>query len=121
ANKLGTCDGARKFVLRVVPELAYLFGLPLLIKQSQIKRGLSPDMISAGLAQLGRCARLGLDAHEKAALNYVLRSERLSRIEIHARFKVLEPHIKIAADPETWEQTVERIDAARMKEVSSRS
>lgn len=121
ADKLGTCDGARKFVLRIVPELAYLFGLPLLILQSQIKRSLAPAAIPAALSQLGRCARLGLDDHEKAALNYVLRKARYSRIEIHARFDDLNPHIQPAQGTEQWEQTVDRIETAVISELNRRS
>jgi hypothetical protein len=111
-HKLGTCDGARKFVLRIVPELAYLFGLPLLILQSRVKRGVSSDSVPASLSQLGRCARIGLDHHEKAAVNYALRTKRLSRIEIHTRYLELEAHIQPPESGETWEQTVARIQAA---------
>jgi len=34
-DKLKTCIGARKFVLRVLPELSYLFGVPALLTQRQ--------------------------------------------------------------------------------------
>ena len=112
-TKLKTCDGARKFVLRIVPNLAYAFSLPTLLKQ-QLE---STDEADAGLvptqlAQLAYCMRHGFDTHEKAALSHHLRRERLSRVMLHERFNEIQPYLATAAADETWEGTLRRVQAA---------
>ena len=112
-EKLKTCDGARKFVMRIVPNLAYLFSLPEKLVQrvaAENEREVVPA--SSALAQLGQCVRRGFDSHEKAALNYHLRKENLSRRMLHDRFKAIRPHLNAAPPEETWEDTLVRVRAA---------
>ena len=54
-EKLKTCDGARKFVLWIVPELAYVFGVPALLKQraAAVEKG-AAIVVPPALAQLRR-------------------------------------------------------------------
>ena len=112
-TKLKTCDGARKFIMRIVPSLAYAFSLPALLKQ----HAASPDGSEAGvvppqLAELAHCVRHGFDTHEKAALNQHLRNERLSRVLVHERFSAIQPHLTAAPLEETWADTLARVEAA---------
>lgn len=56
------CEFARKFVLRVVPDLAYAFRLPWLIV---MRRG-HPDVDALGpLSHLGTAVELGVDSESK--------------------------------------------------------
>ena len=120
ADKLKTCDGARKFVLRIVPELAYLFGLPVQLLQRAEADAPEPKPIPPALSQLALCARLGFDTHEKAALNYQLRSAHFSRISLHKHFDPVVPYLRPAPADETWEQTLDRVEAASMEELDNR-
>ncbi|WDG17045.1 DEAD/DEAH box helicase [Microbacterium sp. Clip185] len=73
---------ARKFVLRVVPDLAYLFTLPSLVRSEQAKLGLAeplPD--DHPLTTLSRCVELGVDSAEKV---HVLElAPRTTRAQVH--------------------------------------
>lgn len=113
ADKLKTCIGARKFVLRVLPELSYLFGVPALLRQRQSAYDGESAALSPALTKLSACVRRGYHSYDQAALSYSLRTEKLSRRQLHARFKELKPYIKAAAENETWEQAIDRIDSAR--------
>lgn len=58
---------ARKFVLRVVPDLAYLFSLPALILDQRSTFGLSPELADDdALRYLAQCVELGVDTISKA-------------------------------------------------------
>ncbi|MCY4559105.1 MAG: DEAD/DEAH box helicase [Chloroflexi bacterium] len=112
-KKLKTCDGARKFVIRIIPSLAHASSLPALLKQYPE----STDESDAGpiepqLSQFAFCVRHGFDHHEKAALYLELRERRLSRVRVHKRFKAIRPHLASAATDETWEDTLGRVKAA---------
>lgn len=112
-TKLKTCDGARKFVIRIVPSLAHASGLPAMLKQHLE----STDESDAGpiepqLSQFAFCVRHGFDNHEKAALYLELREQRLSRMSVHNRFKVMQPHLTSATPDESWEDTLGRVKSA---------
>ena len=109
-KKLKACDGARKFVVRIIPSLAYVFSLPLILWKHTATEHKDEDIfIPAALIQLSQCVKHGFDAHEESALNHHLRKKRLSRVELHERFEQLRPYL--APDPgrETWERTLERV------------
>ena len=73
-SKLKTCDGARKFAVRIVPSLSHACSLP-----ARIRQHLTPseerehDLLEPALAQFAFCVRHGFDKHEKAALYVELR------------------------------------------------
>ncbi len=112
-EQLKACDGARKFMIRIVPELAYAISVPALLAQhaASANEGKAASVPSA-LAQLGYCVRHGFDAHEKAALHHHLRNERLSRRMLHDRFKAIRPYLNSAPPEETWEGTLVRVRTA---------
>ncbi|MBX9794144.1 MAG: DEAD/DEAH box helicase, partial [Burkholderiaceae bacterium] len=64
AEKTGKCDNARDFVLRVVPDIAYIASLPELVRRE------TEDLGGASLtfSRLSACIRDGLDTIEKLAL-----------------------------------------------------
>lgn len=111
-QSLKACLDARKFVLRVVPELAYLFGIPALLRQRRNAAAGDEVELQPALAHLGRCVRQGFKNHEQAALNQHLRSARLSRLQLHQRYALIEPYLVAASDGETWDDAVNRVVAA---------
>ena len=112
-RKLKTCDGARKFVMRIIPNLSYVFRLPLMFFRHAATEGESGAIfIPAALSQLGQCVKLGFNTHEKSALSYHLRNEFLSRVMIHERFDRIQMHLSPAPGRETWEQTLKRVRSA---------
>ena len=86
ADRLGECRSARVFVLQVVPDLAYVFGLPSqVIRATDSARDL-PRHWSLSLETLGSCVREGFDEAEKLALHLV-RERRRSRVAVHRHFR----------------------------------
>ena len=60
---------ARKFVLRVIPDLAYVVSLPALVYNERATfSGAEPLQEGHGLMSLGRCVEFGVDSYEKANL-----------------------------------------------------
>lgn len=119
-KNLKTCIRARRFVLRVIPELSFLFGLPALLHERSQAGEESPTPLPAAMSQLGRCVKNGFNFHEKAALNVHLRRARLTRREIHQHFAALKPHLTSASAGETWEQTLDRLERAMELEINAR-
>lgn len=119
-KKLKTCDGARRFALRIIPELSYLFGLPALLHERAQAKADDPVPLSSVLTQLGRCVRLGFNFHEKAALNQIMRKARFSRRQLHQHYALVKPHLTAARPGETWDQTLERVEIASEKELNAR-
>nr|WP_306267717.1 DEAD/DEAH box helicase [Pararhizobium sp. IMCC3301] len=119
-KKLKTCDKARRFALRIIPELSYLFGLPALLHERGQVNAENPIPLSAVLSQLGRCVRLGFNFHEKAALHQIMRKARFSRRQLHQHYALIKPYLAGAASSETWEQTIARVELASDKELNAR-
>ena len=112
-TKLKTCDGARKFVIRIVPSLAHACSLPALLRHHSTTSDESEaGFVPPQLAQLAHCVRHGFDSHEMAALDLELRHERLSRVMVHQRFKEIQACLDDTPEDETWEGTLERVKAA---------
>lgn len=113
ADKLKTCVDARKFVLRVIPDLAYLFGIPaFLIQNRHALEEEGGQKLSANFAKLGACLRLGFESVELLAVGFHLRGKRPSRRQVHENFTSLLPHLKPAPSGETWDAAVDRIEDA---------
>lgn len=114
ADRLRTCLDARKFALRVIPDLAYLFGIPaFLIQNRHALRVDGSQELSAGLAKLGACIRLGFESVDLIALGFSLRAERPSRRQVHERLAAILPYLKAASPGETWDAAVDRIAGAQ--------
>lgn len=72
------CEFARKFVLRVVPDLAYLYGLPWLIARI---RGTTDELGDRPIARLSEAIELGVDSLDK--LDFLAESVLHSRTGAH--------------------------------------
>ena len=109
ASKLAKLDNARNFVLRVVPELAFVFGLPLQILRA-MKKGTEEESALPGLylSTLSACVRGGFDVAEKLALRQAL-STRSSRVAVHKEYAQLSKSFEQAKDAEDLTSAVKRV------------
>jgi hypothetical protein len=105
------CETAREFVLRIVPELAYVFGLP-----GQVFRALAAhngEQVDPplGLVTLGPCVREGIDKIEKLALRQYRRG-RVSRRAVHREFAIIEPYLGPSVLGENFPGVIGRVESA---------
>ena len=108
AEPSAKCTNAREFVVKVVPELAYVFGVP-----AQIFRAMNLDKdveieVPVGLAVLGVCVRTGVDSAEKAALRQLL-ARRTPRRVIHREMISLSPFLQASVLETSFTDTVRRV------------
>lgn len=101
---LKQCDQARKFVLRLLPELAHIFSLPELVRRRLEMEALA----SVHLECLGHCVRNGFDTVEKLAMAR-LKAKKLSRVGIHKKWDEIAWWVPEAARTETWQEVYERV------------
>ncbi|MBP2489139.1 hypothetical protein JOH50_004866 [Rhizobium leguminosarum] len=110
-NKLKTCLDARRFALRIAPELAYLFGLPaLLLQRRQLSDDKEESEPAAVISRLGTCVRLG---YRNAAVAAVAsRQPSLSRRGARKRFEQIVPYLAAGTKGETWSAVLSRVETA---------
>jgi len=120
-DKVGKCINARKFVIRIVPDISYLFGIPLMIfEREQLLKEIPQDAPPAML-QLRRCARAGFNFHELAAIETNMRKANWTRRQIHESYSEIKPYLDKAEEGEIWEMTLERVELAMDKELNARA
>lgn len=105
------CEQARRFVLRVLPELAYVFSLPELVRRHLVVEEMSLDvdeLASVELEKLGSCVREGYDTVEKLALAKV-RGKTASRVRVHRQWDVMDWWMDSKVPGETWQELFERV------------
>ena len=84
-EKLGKCESARAFVLRVVPSLAYLCGVASEVFRAAVAE---EDLVGEGLINLEvlrSCVHGGFDRAEMLALSWI-RGPEASRVAVHRDF-----------------------------------
>lgn len=108
-EKLGKCDLARDFVLRIVSELAFAFGLPLQTLRA-MKKGTEQELVlpGLGLSALSSCVRHGFDAADQFALRQAL-DTRTSRVAVHRRYLSIYTSIANANVAEDLTMAVRRV------------
>jgi hypothetical protein len=109
-DRLGKCEAAREFVLRVVPELAYLFGLCSQVARAMAAEGM-PEAVRYGsmtVDVLPACAREGFDLPEKLAVR-VAKGRELSRVMVHREFAQIAHFIERAPDNEDFSMLLQRV------------
>jgi hypothetical protein len=105
-NQLGRCENAREFVLRLVPELAYIFALPEQVARAN--QALEDNPLEAALSVLGPCVREGFDTVEKLALRQIRRG-RLSRVGVHRQWLEIANFVEVPIELEMWSAVVARV------------
>lgn len=103
-SKVKKCDNARDFVLRIVPDLAYLASLPELVR----KECDDSSIVSLSFSLLSGCIREGLDAVEKLAL-FKLRQKVGARVGCHRRWIEVFPWVSPRTLNEDWSSLYQRV------------
>ena len=117
ARDKAKCTGARKFVLRIIPNLAHFMKALALIEKSGAD---DEQALPPALEKLNYCVRRGYRSIEMAALRSTLDEKRINRREVHRLFAKLKPHLGDAPDEETWDALRDRIEQAMSLELLSR-
>ncbi len=110
-KNIGYCKHAREFVLRSVPELAYVFSLP-----GQVFRAVRSDIgmptdPPLSMSLLGSCVKEGFDQAEKFAL-FQIKGKRKSRRQTHQKYELIERFIDEPAPGEDFGQLLNRVRRA---------
>lgn len=113
---------ARKFVIRFIPDLAHLMGVPLQILQGHINMHADEANVpSTALSHANRCVRRGYTGAEMAAFGALVWSAKWSRREVHRNFAEIVPYLKPAGEHETTESLEVRVELASDEELNNRS
>jgi ATP-dependent RNA helicase DOB1 len=112
AGSLKTCEVARHFANRVVPDVAFVAGLPARILAA---RAMSDPavVVSTVIATLSGAVRRGCDSPEALA-NAVHMGRDTSRVGARKEFEKVRQHIQAGDEAELFEATLERIRNAHM-------
>lgn len=105
---------ARKFVIRMVPDLAHVMGLPSRMMQLFMPGGSEPETIEgAGHLLLAHvCVRRGLKDAEMGV--FAADGRALPRRSIHRKFSKIRPHLTSSLEGETLAHLKERVRAAKL-------
>jgi len=98
------CEYSRHFVLRIVPDLAFVAGLPVRLLAAQNE---DDTPIPITLATLGSCVREGCNSPESLAVRLGM-GRLVSRVAARARYGELLPYFEPGDSEEAFEQTVDR-------------
>jgi superfamily II DNA/RNA helicase len=112
-DRLGKCDTGREFVLRMVPELAYIFGLPRQIRQEMTAEQGSLEETPLALQVLDSCIREGFDSTEKFAARHY-HGGKLNRRKVHREFARIQAHLAPPAPGEELSGAIRRIEHATL-------
>lgn len=109
-QKPGKCDKARKFVLKMIPDLAFAAGLATRIRRGQIDE--NGGSMPSTLATLALCIREGLGFPELAALRTNLVAQPMSRIGLRTLWGKLAPFVSPRTPDENFGTTRRRVSSA---------
>lgn len=113
SDNLGQCEYARHFVSRVVPDLAFVAGLPARLLAARAKSGGEEPQLPTVLATLGSAVREGCDSPEALATKINCGRE-VSRVGARKVFERIR-NFASAGDPaESFEITRERMRLAQV-------
>jgi superfamily II DNA/RNA helicase len=107
-GRLGRCEKAREFVLRIVPELAYVYSL---LPQLYATLFLMHTETPVALVTIGAAVREGCDSPEKIALRQI-RGGRLNRVAVHRQYAQIVPYVAPAQPAESFSDVLNRVRAA---------
>lgn len=85
-NRLNKCYMARRFVIRIVPELAYATNILIQIYKHHLE--INPASKNLYIELLPQMIRLGFDNPQKLALHYILKDETC-RINTHLLYNLI--------------------------------
>jgi hypothetical protein len=107
-NGLGHCKHARHFVSRIVPDLAFLAGLPGRLMAARLRAASDEKPVPMTLAILGGIVREGCDSPESLATRLNC-GRSMSRVAARTHFDKIKIHIPARIPAESFEDTRERM------------
>ena len=110
-HRVGKCDKAREFVVRIIPELAYVFGLPGMIIREILKERGEEAEGPVACTVLGQCVKAGFDRPEKLVLRQIRRG-RLYRRAVHREYDLVSGYIAAPQAVETLLSMRNRVEQA---------
>ncbi|MFM0363053.1 DEAD/DEAH box helicase [Paraburkholderia sediminicola] len=109
--RIGKCEAAREFVLRLLPEISYIFSLPAQIFRAiAIENGRKADMPLV-LDLLGSCVRQGFDDADKLVLRQYLPGQTARRA-VHRKFTEIAPVLPVRVAGEDFGRALKRVAQA---------
>jgi hypothetical protein len=106
----GTCEPARKFVLKMIPDLAFAAGIMTRIRRAQIDE--DGGKMPLVLGTLALCIREGFDEPELAALKFNLPGVPKSRAAIRKIWTAIAPFVPARNPDESFGTTKKRVSRA---------
>jgi hypothetical protein len=103
--RLGYCEKAREFVLRIVPELAYVYSM---LPQLFAKQFMLEMEAPVALMTIGAAVREGFDLPEKVALRQI-RAGRLNRVAVHRQYVQIALYITDGHRAESFSDVLDRV------------
>ena len=110
--RLGRCERARVFTLRLVPEIAYAFGLISQVHRNRLSAGGSGSPMPLVVAILGSILRDGFNSPECFAV-YQLARRKISRVAAHRQFKEISAEVSPGHVHESFSDMLQRVRVAR--------
>ncbi|MES0041475.1 DEAD/DEAH box helicase [Mesorhizobium sp. M0091] len=108
SKKLGRCEYARHFVSRIVPDLAFVAGLPARLLAARAKESEDPTALTTVLSTLAGIVREGSDSPEVLATR--LNAGRgVSRVAARQHYNSIKAFAPAGSPIEEFEQTRERM------------
>ncbi|HDS1824801.1 DEAD/DEAH box helicase [Stenotrophomonas maltophilia] len=111
ASSAGKCKCSRIFVLRVVPDLAFIFGLPEQLIRAKRRAAADDGESPASASKLSACVKEGYAEVELLALSYV-KNLSMVRRGIHELWTEVRPMVLAPIHPEKWAETLARVRSA---------
>ena len=99
---------ARHFALRIVPDLAFVAGLPARLLAAQDE---DDEAIPLVIATLGSCVREGCDSPENLATRLTI-GRSVSRVAARTKYEELLPYFQDREPNEPFEVTMDRYQKA---------
>lgn len=107
-TNLKQCKNARVFSLRLVPDLAFLAGLPGRLLAARLRAAEDETPVSTVLATLGSTVREGCDSPDNLAVRLHL-TRSVSRVAARQHYDSIRHHIQPGSPNESFDDTLERI------------
>ncbi len=108
---LKQCKNARHFTLRLVPELAFLAGLPGRLLAARLRAATDETPVPTVLATLGGVVREGCDSVDSLAVRLHL-SRSVSRVAARKYYDAVSQHIQPGSFNESFDDALARIRQA---------
>ncbi|MCD9507391.1 DEAD/DEAH box helicase [Photobacterium phosphoreum] len=110
SKKLDKCSISRSFVLRLLPELSYVFAMPAQVLRVNKKAKNENIILPIGLEFMGECTKYGYDTVEKLALKRSLLKSS-SRVKVHKEYMTIQDKIIPLSASDTMSSVLERVSS----------